>query len=751
MISNPSARGLRRRRHPLACSAALGMALLLPSLAAASPDLLSWEGSIAPAHDLSFGVMPAGEDIRTAPIFLRSGDATGPVAAEPEALPSRPSRNSRKAGAALTASARPARRPERAEAGGPAAPAEPGVTVAAQVAELSLPQEGESPAEPVSGPFALPDATDLAETPVVTKAAELPGLLPDIAPVAPSVSPAEPAGAVAPLRTADIKPEKFAAARSASLSLIAEREASGADPLEDRIEHARILLAGMFLPEARAAIEEIAGLRSAPLPEAMRLEIGAIALAVEILGGKPVKQAALARGARWEDARLWPALDAWLRDQSRPDATAIRAAAGALSEQSLPVATAALPLLFDEALGIRDAALAEELLMAGLQATDLPGSSRFLLMQGRLAELQGDERKAFDLMAAAMEHRDIDGIRARIALVDMVLSRQEVRFLPRLREILAEGVDQWRGDELARHMLIRLAQVTEDLGDDISALRTMMRIQASFPETREASLAGERIPAILSRLAANAERDAIPFETFLTAMREFEPTLSGMPGWVDARHVLARMLTDKGMNRAAAAEYRAIRTDIFGGASTVSADGRDRLIVEEAEAAERAGQWEQLRAVLALPVTGQDPQVIARLGDVVARNAATEAGGIAGLVDPVPAEADRLEAGRAAIRADDPAAALAAYDAHLSRGQRLPPEDIPAYLRAQARVVKNGNMEETARRLGMGSLDARAIAAEAAGRTPVAVKPLSTEKARAVLDQSEKAAKAAEDLLGSES
>lgn len=725
MLPQSSVRG--NLRNPAPVRAALGLSLLLlPALAQGTETALSYSGQITTPGPLSFGAIAAANAMD--PIHLKAGPQASTASVDlalsaaltggERLRPGHTRPKPRPADPALAAPP-PRRDPADEEAGGIAGGVEAG----------DVPDDASSAAV-VAGP---PDA---------------------YGPPMPAALALEPAAAplpiIAPLITADIRPESFSAARSASLERIAALESEGQDVTAARIEHARILLGGMFVPEARAVIEQVLGLPGRVPPEE-RLKAGAIAVAIEVLGGRAMPEAAEARDATWKDARLWPALDRWLRGEARPNAGAIRAAAGMLGEQSPGVATALLPLLFDQAVGIEDADLAEELLIAGLEATDLPGTSRFLLMQGRLAQMRGDERKAFDMLASAMEFRDIHGIEARIALVDMVLARGEIRFLPRLQEILTEGVEFWRGDDLARQMLIRLASVTEELGDDIGALRTMMKIQESFPGTEEAGLAGERIPAILSRLSAEAKAGDVPLETFLTTMREFEPSLAAAPEWISARHALATMLSKAGLTRAAAAEYLAMRRDITRRGSTVSATLRDRLLVEEAEAAERAGQWAQLRTTLALPLSGEDPALVARLADIRARGSHRAASSEMGIVGEVPLEADPLEAARAAVRAQDDDRAVVAYDAHLSGGKRLPSRDIPAYLHAKARVANNGNMEETARRLGKEGTEAMGIAAAAVSREKAQVKPLSTEKARALLDASEKAAAAAEDLLGSES
>jgi len=546
---------------------------------------------------------------------------------------------------------------------------------------------------------------------------------------------------IPPLTTSDITLAGFSGAREKALELM------NADPddVAAALDYARTLLGGMFLQEAYGIIDEISS-RQGPGGASDEIMTASIAQAIASLGGPRHAAASNLVGAEWQDGRFWPVLDRIARNVRVDDMSDIRGAAAALEDQSSAVAGAALPMLFGAALVRKDAKLAEDLLLAGLNGTDLSGTSRFILMQGQLAEMKGEPETAFDFYSAAMANNDLAGAEARVALADMALNRKVRNSLPQIREILTIGVDQWQGDKVALQLLTRLAGVSEALADAPEALRVMAKIRADYPGTRESQLAERRIPMILSSYARQAREGSIDIETYITALRKLEPVLNWTAEWVPARMILADRLSKAGLNKAAAAEYRAIRENVRELDSPAPKNLMEEVVLLEIEMHIAAGDLETARTLINQPMP-EDP--------ILAKRQATAALILAypqtGANVPGAAMGEILEQGRAAFRGQDYAKAVSTYDVAINAGEGLHREDLARYFHAKALIEKNGNMDPAARRLDETAIAGLLPAAETLSLSGQSgSEKLSTDSARDLLARSKKALDAVNEIISTE-
>ena len=360
--------------------------------------------------------------------------------------------------------------------------------------------------------------------------------------------------------TADYRFDRFREDRRKLL--LALEEAGPEAQAGASLEISRLMLSHLLLPEARSFHERARekGLEDQP---GLLTRWKAIGLMLDILQGRPVGPEQL---AGLEEHSLWQlAAFAGLKGRSGehgPAEASLTEAVAELQNHSEPVISRLLPKLFEMALRRGDLRIAEGLLRGAREATHLPQQPVYHLMMGRLALVYDMPEQAFDYFARAAEGRDLPAQQARIAMADLALLRKDPKLLPALRDILSEGVNQWRHDYEALILRARLAQVAEDLGDIPLALDIMGKIRQDHPGTPEAVLAHERGALALAAFAAAAEADVISLETYLTTLRQVEPLYRLDPVWPIARKALARAFERAGLSVAAASEYSALQIDL---------------------------------------------------------------------------------------------------------------------------------------------------------------------------------------------
>lgn len=551
----------------------------------------------------------------------------------------------------------------------------------------------------------------------------------------PSLASAPPEAALAdPFRTADVTAAAFADLRAAALAAASAPDAR----VDQHVELVRILVGGMFIPEALGEISRIrsSGAAMTPSQEAVLDEMEQAADALGPLAAAP--------GPR-ERPGPWATLAAARRGDP-VTAGALRRAAGALADQSRWVAGEVLPHLFDAALSLGDPALGAELLAAAEAGTNLPGSTRFQFMQGRLAQARGSENEAFDFYALAMEGEGTAAAEARIALADLIAARGVPSSLPGLKRVLREGVAGWRGDDHARRLMTRLAAVTEETGDIESALKVMSSIISAYPASDEARLARTRIPVLLGALREDVEAGEVEIGFYLALVRELSRTMPESGEWVAARTTLAERMAAEGIDLAAAAEFRAIRA-AYPLILSRSAPLRERLVLGEARARIRAGDHAGAIEVLAVPL--QDAGEKALRAQAVLREQAgfLLAEGRMG-ESPLGENDALLLAARRAAAEDDPIRAADLYKQHVAAQKSLPRQDVSSYMRARsgteasARVPADtllGQNEDVNRLIEIG----RTTAPRQAGGGP-----LSTAAAQAIVTRAAEAADIFAPVLG---
>lgn len=538
-----------------------------------------------------------------------------------------------------------------------------------------------------------------------------------------------------PFRTADVTTATFASLRTAALDAAS---VPGAGP-QARLDLVRVLLGGMFVPEA---LGEIARLQEAgPLPAPYDQVLAEMTRAAAALGNRDPRAA----GVPGTD--LWGTLGA-LRRAETVTAPEVRGAAVDLAGHSRWVAGEALPHLFAGALALGDTALASDLLGAAEAGTDLAGTPRHLLMQGRLAQATGAEEEAFDFYAAALAGEGTAAIEARIALADLILARGDPSALPGLKRLLREGVASWRGDDHARRMMARLAAVTEETGDIEGALKVMATILAGHGDSPEARLARTRIPVLLGALEKDVKAGEMPIGHHLALVRDLARTMPETTEWVGARVALAESLERHGLLRAAAAEYREIRT-VYPLIFERAAGLRARIVLGEGAARIASGDHAGALAALSVPIGEGAARDRRRQEALRAQAEFLLAAGRPG-ESPLDENDALLVRARRAADSDDRIVAADLYKQYLAAEKTLPREDVSLYMLARSGTAASARVPAD-NLMGQGEDVQRILDA---GRTtapgPTGNGPLSTETAAAVLARADDAIGMFGPLLGEE-
>lgn len=431
----------------------------------------------------------------------------------------------------------------------------------AALAPAAAPAPGEGPAQPPPpiADSAPPFDPALQPEPEFTPATPLPPPVAAEGRTAATVSPAV-TEKLPLIRTADFAAGSFLRDRAALLQQLQQAAPEARAGIS--LALSQMMMAQLLLPEARSFHDRARAQGLEDQPELLG-RWKATGIMLDILAGAPAEPEA---AALLEEHSLWQ-LAAFasvrrLPGETGPAGASLTEAVAELQNHSEPVISRLLPKLFDMALLRGDHRIAEGLLRGAREATRLPQEPVYHLMMGRLALVYDMPEQAFDYFARAAEGHDLAAQRARIAMADLALLRKDPKLLPALRDILSEGVNQWRHDYEALILRARLAQVAEDLGDIPLALDIMGKIRQDHPGTPEAVLAHERGALALAAFAAAIEAEAISLETYLTTLRQVEPFYRLDPVWPIARKALARAYGRAGLSVAAASEYSALQIDL---------------------------------------------------------------------------------------------------------------------------------------------------------------------------------------------
>ncbi|RRH75782.1 hypothetical protein [Falsigemmobacter faecalis] len=436
----------------------------------------------------------------------------------------------------------------------------PAAEVAKEVPPAGLP-------EPVAAPAVTGQPVAAAEVPrvmpldsVLAAPFALPGAGPAFA--LPQAAPADPAeaalmaGVLPQVSTRNVEAKTWATDRS-----LLERRwvAAGEKPqkVTAALDLAQLYIGVMLLPEALDWLARARSLGAKTEPAAYA-RLTALEQVASVLARRGITRAL----PDWPGGGLWQVAAGQTAGLSRGEYTLEEAVAG-LNDHSQAVITRLIPLLFDVILEARDYRLAEALLRGAQARTRLEGMPVWGLMMGQLALGYDMPQQAFDHFARAADGRDLSAQKARIALADLALTRKDPKLLPALRDILREGVNQWRYGREALVLRARLAQVAEDLGDIPMALDIMGKIRLDHPGTPEAILAHERGALALAAFAVAMDAEEIDLYTYLHSLRDVEAFYRLDPVWPIARLSLARAWSRAGLHEAAAAEYAALQSDFL--------------------------------------------------------------------------------------------------------------------------------------------------------------------------------------------
>lgn len=418
----------------------------------------------------------------------------------------------------------------------PAAVAPPIVTVAVDPAPI-VPEP-----QVLAAPQAVPPQVE-------------PMAAPSVAPMTDAVS-AMPFGQRLPLLgTVDVTRSSFKADRAG----LSERMANSEDLEEARaaVELARVMMSQMLLPEARSYLGRAIAIGVQADP-ALVAQSRALQIMIDVLDDAPI-DASVPEG--WDEASLW-AIAGMAKSGQIQGEVSLSEAISQLGNHSSPVVTKLLPKLFDAAMLAQEYTFAEGLLQGARKMQGLYNEPVYLYMMGRLALAYDLNQQGFDYFVRASDGHDLAAQRARIALTDIALKRNDYKVLPALRDILKEGVNQWRHGYEALILRARLAQVAEDLGDMPLALAVMGNIRIDHPGTAEAVLAHERGALAMAAFAAAMDADEIDLPTYLQSLRDVESFYRLDPIWPVARMSLARAFSRHGLHQAAAAEFAALQNDL---------------------------------------------------------------------------------------------------------------------------------------------------------------------------------------------
>ncbi|WP_134680636.1 hypothetical protein [Paracoccus ravus] len=584
-----------------------------------------------------------------------------------------------------------------------------------------------------------------AEPPVVTappRVAQIAEPAGDPPPAPPPQTPRPDPPQQITLRTSDISADAFPA-------LLQAARATPRTGFADRLEYIRILLGGMFLPEAAMAIEEAFEYRHLAQPAEMAM-LELQAHAVSALGGM-VRLSEGMPAAGGETSEPWASLGR-LRNGSAVEAQSLAKAHSSLTDQSPVIASSAIRSLFDAAVKIPDLELAEVLWRHASQDPGLSGSAQFSLMSGRLDELRGDREAAFDHYAHAMSGHDIVAVQARLELIDLVMEHQEggLDLLPQIQVVLRESVADWTSDAYSLQLRARYAGITEELGLVPEALRVMSRIILENPGTEEAGLAAARVPLLLMKLGRSVDSGAVNLGEYAALMRDLEAGLRDSSQWLVSRHDLARRLGKAGLHRAAAAEYRAMRNDLAAG-SPSTPFLRDEIILGEALEMLYSGEVEKAKHALSEHLTSGSPSHLERQQQLLKFIDEAEAAGAPLRLFPDESSTDAdLLAARAAMANGRLAEAARHYDRHLGNVGSLPREEQSKYILARSRSVspEAADPDETKH------ADPQIAALQANGRSLARAtddaSPLSLVKGKSILGQVDTGLAAARRVLGQE-
>lgn len=319
------------------------------------------------------------------------------------------------------------------------------------------------------------------------------------------------------------------------------------------LDFAEMYLVQMMLDEARSVLADT---HPKTGPETRRWR--ALSEAAVLLSGEPVTHldtSPLISDSR-ADRGLWLLLQAVARGDAGAMARNLEPAFAGLAQQSRAVSRALIPVLTEVAVEIDRPEIAELGLSLMADLPDTPGSMRMTFLTGRAAERIGNEKTALEAYFEAAKGRDRYAARARLALADMSLDDGGTGALLAAREVLNDGVESWRGDQLELDILDRRALVLLQLDRPVEALLALGRIIWRFPASQAAEAATLDARGALEVLYHDGEFGRLPLGQWVEGHLTLLPVFRHLPDFAERTEELADYAYKLGGTDLAATEYR---------------------------------------------------------------------------------------------------------------------------------------------------------------------------------------------------
>ena len=374
------------------------------------------------------------------------------------------------------------------------------------------------------------------------------------------------------------------------------------------LPEARSFLAALPTPGDNAAL---GGPRLAPTQSGRAAALGA---ALDGFGaaGAPAPQG-------WVDAPLFDALHHLAAGNLGAARPLLPQAAAILEGYPLALSDAVLPPLLNAAIesGTWDVARDLATRLAPREDKGLGSAYRYLL--GRAAALGGDMVAAFDNHALAAAGADEWAQRSRLALIDIGRTTGTLQ-TGDARQLLQQTRSLWTGGALGLATLQRIAGLELAERRDLPALDALADIIRLHPETREAEAAVQQAHAMIAAIYERGLAGDIPLAEMVSAHRAIARDYRFDPMFPPLAEAFADLLAESGATGLAVAEYAALRAQIEA-AATAAAEADpldatplagadpvlDRLRLKHAAALKQGGRLAEAEALLADPVTAEDP------------------------------------------------------------------------------------------------------------------------------------------------
>lgn len=386
------------------------------------------------------------------------------------------------------------------------------------------------------------------------------------------------------------------------------------------LDLAALHLSQRMLPEARsflAALPPAGGDAATGGPQLAPTQAGRAAALAAALDGFGAAAAPAPQG--WADAPLFDALHHLAAGDLEAARPVLPQAAAVLRGYPVALTDAVLPPLLNAAIetGAWDVARDLATRLAPREDKGLGTAYRYLL--GRAAALGGDLVAALDNHAMAAAGADEWAQRSRLALIDIGRTTGALQ-TDDARQLLQQTRTLWTGGALGLATLQRIAGLELAERRDLPALDALADIIRLHPGTREAEAAVQQAHAMIAAIYERGLAGDIPLAEMVSAHRAIARDFRFDAVFPPLAEAFADLLAESGATALAVAEYAALRAQIEA-AETAAAEADpldaaplpgadpvlDRLRLKHAAALQQGGRLAEAEALLADPVTAEDP------------------------------------------------------------------------------------------------------------------------------------------------